>query len=387
MANPYRTKSKKSCLTMKITELLYEAVEKLSVEDFPIISKNIPEKRLEWFEKSIETINTAIDNNRIDNPRFKDLKDTLNRTLELAAEKVVADPYFRAGRYQELPDDLKDIDYFLGLHNSNARMKSVLKLEKKYDHPLLVDYKALLQEALKLATTMEYLKTINYKKEKRSPEEIEAERKQQFHARVAHADVKKIHDLLTEITQDVRAKVLAANIHWLVGIVEGYLRQYNPKDRNTDSYHYYNRNPFARELVGKVITYVNNVEDLKPNYETIIKKEGEKITAEMLEHFIVKNTTKLSAIATAKNNLKDVTILKSETARGVVEGVLKLTFLDNSEFTVDNKVVMSVSKYGKPFYRFPTTFHNVVMPDGTKMKGVSEESMNELFAKSVLINK
>lgn len=381
---------------MKLNELLYEAVEKISESDLPIISKTIqslPEKQKEWLERnlerSIDAINNALDKKSIPNPDFKSLKDSLNRIVEKITEKYVAEKHFYEGKYASLPEIIRyDLQsHVSSLHDVNARLKQVEKLKKKVKHAVLDDYSDLLNEFKKLVNVMDVIKEYVFKKERKTPEEREKEEKEKFKTQVAHEDVKKIYDLLTQITNDVRSKVLAANTSWLIGFVEGYLKQYDQNNKNTSYSIYYKRNPFAMDLMRKVLDFERGVgaqliEILKPNYEEIIKKEAEKITKDMLEHFISKNTKKLSAIASAKNNLKDVKVLRSETARGVVEGTLHLTFTDGSHFTVDNKVVMSFSKYGTPFYRFPTTFHNVVMPDDSKMKGPSEENMINVFAKT-----
>ena len=100
----------------------------------------------------------------------------------------------------------------------------------------------------------------------------------------------------------------------------------------------------------------------------------------MIDNFVHKNTQKLAEILTKKNNLKSVTLRGADTSRGTIEGTLGLDFNDNSSFIVHSKLVFSYSVHGKPFSRYPTTFHSVVFPDGTKMTGrASEQRMKDEF--------
>ncbi len=371
---------------MKLNEILQEAVEKLSLSDFPIISNNISNRHKEYLNRSIATINEALAKKYIANPVFKDTKDSLNRVVEDASQKFIGDKYTNAGKWEDLPELIQhDLPSWVsGLSNVNAALKKIEKFQKTITHKALDDSKAMLLEAMKLVNVVAVLKEYNVKIKRRTPEEREEDSKRDFAARVSHIDVKKIYDLLTEITKEVRAKVLEAKLDMVTRLFENWKAQYDPKNSKTDPYNFFGAfNYFGYLIVSKCVTIQNGrTYVVLPDYREILKKEAISLTDEMLQMFIVKNTKKLSAIATAKNNLKDVNIVKSETARGVVEGTLHLSFNDGSHFTVDNKVVQTFSKYGKPFYRFPTTFHNVVMPDGSKMKGVSEESMNEVFTKA-----
>ena len=77
--------------------------------------------------------------------------------------------------------------------------------------------------------------------------------------------------------------------------------------------------------------------------------------------------------------MQTVKLINASTSRGTVEGTIAFEFNDGSSFTVRNKVVMSYSKYNTPFYRYPTTFHNVKMPDGSTMSQPSEERMLDIF--------
>lgn len=101
----------------------------------------------------------------------------------------------------------------------------------------------------------------------------------------------------------------------------------------------------------------------------------------MQEQFLAKNSRKLKAIVDAKGMklLSDPEILHARASRGVFEGDIRIQFSDRSEFRVTNKIVLKQNRFGTIFNQFPTTFHDVKMPDGSKMGQPSEERMNTIF--------
>lgn len=99
------------------------------------------------------------------------------------------------------------------------------------------------------------------------------------------------------------------------------------------------------------------------------------------EQFISKNEVKLGRIVNTKGNLKTAKILSLHDGSYDYGGEIKFEFEDGSSFIVRNKTVWKVSQLGRPFLQFPTTFHNVIFPDGSKMTGsASEKRMIETFA-------
>jgi hypothetical protein len=117
-------------------------------------------------------------------------------------------------------------------------------------------------------------------------------------------------------------------------------------------------------------------------------EEAKKQRDALETHFMSKNTLKLSQIVDQKGNLEGITELPSRPATvrnglGTIEAGFKFDFTDGSSFTVINKAVQKRSFQGKDFYQFPTTFHQVKMPDGTSLKTPSEEKMVKEFSVAV----
>jgi hypothetical protein len=117
----------------------------------------------------------------------------------------------------------------------------------------------------------------------------------------------------------------------------------------------------------------------KPLAEKFAAQERSDIEAA----FMAKNIRKLSNIVDKKGLTVTITpIGESVIRRSAIEASLKFVFPDSSSFIVLNKVIIN-SRYDrnepKSFYQYPTTFHDVVLADGTKMKFPSEEKMISTF--------
>ncbi len=99
---------------------------------------------------------------------------------------------------------------------------------------------------------------------------------------------------------------------------------------------------------------------------------------------VYKNNAKLVSILEKKGIglSKEPKILSAKASSGVFEGEIRIEFTDGSSFEVRNKIVIKQNQYGTVFNQFPTTFHDVVLPNGNKMPSPSEERMNEIFAQT-----
>ena len=113
---------------------------------------------------------------------------------------------------------------------------------------------------------------------------------------------------------------------------------------------------------------------LKKDYKSIIDKMAKQSAKEAVEGFVLKMKNKLSVIVGSHKMGVDVSGNSSR-------NTISFEFEDKSRFTVQNSIVLSYSVYGKPFYRYPTTFHNVILPSGDKLKNPSEARVKKEFAK------
>jgi len=358
---------------MKVQEIFVEA-ENVSSTNVDFFVQHVNEKQAIRFKNTIEKINNALIADEITNPEFQDAKYVINITFELSFNNAFKEKYMYGGKWETLPKDVyEQLSYvFPGLHTIKSLEKKVAKIKSK--HPAVDDIKKFINAANPIVTAMSYLKTKIVKKVRADVEKEEKEIKHREKL-ASHSDVKRIKELLTQITKNVYEDAIDANKKWLYLVANYVIKKVkeNPKESKMTLFA---KDPFGYHVASLVLDRGKP----KNNYSNILDNEAKKMTDKMMNRFISKNTSKLSEIVVRKNNMKDVTLIDANTSKGTVEGTLKFNFKDKSEFIVHNKVVHSYSKYNTPFYRVPTTFHSVKMPDGSNMKQPSESKMIDVFA-------
>jgi hypothetical protein len=196
----------------------------------------------------------------------------------------------------------------------------------------------------------------------------------------ASEEAKRVYNLLVEMTNGIRAEQKINFIKNLNAVCDRFEKLVASDDMRADEYR--KMNP----IINHAFNVRKGVNTREPNWEEIIEKDAERSVTEIQNMFVYKNTRKLASILTAKGNMNEPEILDLNCNRGMIMGSIKFTFTDGSSFVVDNSIVQSsmpdsLGRYTY-FYRFPTTFHGVVMPDGSKMGQPSEERMNEIFVKA-----
>lgn len=115
-----------------------------------------------------------------------------------------------------------------------------------------------------------------------------------------------------------------------------------------------------------------------------ILKYSTKMAKEIQDSYKHRLYTKLFIILKAKS-LKDVKVIRID-IREFYSALFHFFFEDGSEFTLQSQIVLSTSKLGTMFYRFPNIYQNIIMPDGSKIKKQSEEWMLENFANVTISN-
>ena len=111
---------------------------------------------------------------------------------------------------------------------------------------------------------------------------------------------------------------------------------------------------------------------LKSDYKKILKDTAKQNAKEGVEKFVYKMKMKLSVIVGGRGIGVNVDGNHNR-------NTMSFEFEDGSRFTIQNSIVLSYSIYGKPFYRYPTTFHNVILPNGKKLSNPSEAKIKKEF--------
>jgi hypothetical protein len=364
---------------------IFENAEPLTPEAFPLLSSAIPESRKASLEKLLGLFRKHLEDGELIKSEFNELK-YINRRIEEAVSKLISEPYFHSGKWESLPEHIRDLDTLnVALHTIPGKLKKAEKLQAKGDHKVLQTYIKLMKELLPLSEAQKKLKPMIVAKRTADVKKAE-EKVVRQETLLSHEDVKRVRKVLTDITNKLREETLASNYNYLVKVVERHMAQYDPADPKTSNYGRNARNPFVRGIMNKALEPAKHrePEKLKEDWKDAIKAEAKKMTDDVLDHFINKQTAKLAEILVKKDSLKTIEMKDARAGSGVVEGLLRLTFDDDSAFDVNNKLVWSISKLGKQFYRFPTTFHNVIMADGRQLSGkASENRMKDEFAAEV----
>jgi hypothetical protein len=131
---------------------------------------------------------------------------------------------------------------------------------------------------------------------------------------------------------------------------------------------------------GKESTNYHHPMRLLPTYKKEIRRKADEAADDTQKEFIFKNAKKLGMLVKNKGvAMDDPKIIHLSVGGRGFHGEILFKFDDGSKFTVRNKVVWKQNNYGTVFNQYPTTFHDVVMPDGKPMSMPSEERMNRVF--------
>lgn len=155
-----------------------------------------------------------------------------------------------------------------------------------------------------------------------------------------------------------------------------YIKRRNAKDPSYRGFHAY------------AVLYSHdsqtNTYNLVPDYKEKAAELAHRDATQAREAFVFKNTTRVSLIAKEKGQIPKAKVQEALDGQGVGGFGSKITFrfTDGAVFELRNKTVWKRSSNGIRFAQFPTTFHNVRLPDGSQMSRPSEKRMQEVFAKA-----
>lgn len=363
-----------------INELML--IESKSVPSFPDPEKLRPflkrDYHIEKLKAQKEQIEDAVKNGEVMNTTYKEYKERISRLIDDVFD-TIGDEYYHAGAYKNLPEDYQELKYWGGAVMLKSLTKKMAKLKDK-SLQIYKDLEVLVKLLMPYVEISDYLKDkVVMFKDKKAKEKVErVEKETTLHKQlVAHKDVKKVIDLLKDTATDIRKEFFERNLKWFISFVD----RFNQRKEGT-SYRDI-KDPMTVSILSRIIEtsgpFRDKQEIIKSDYKDILQREAQKMTDEIIDGFIYKNTKKIAYILTKKNNLKTVNISNVRFNAGMVECDITCMFKDTASFRVHNQVVLASSKYGNYFYRYPTTFHNVKMADGSKMAMPSELKMEKNF--------
>lgn len=347
---------------------------------------------------AIDTLARALEAKTIYNAEWKEAKEILSRVFEsdannLASKLMDNNPNKQEGYNQwNAPIDYKN---YSALYTLKSMIKLMEKANQK-EHPFKAEYAQFIdyQKTWLIAVDLiEQTKPfiVMGRKPSEKPSDVYIPPAPSKNAVVT------VRKVLEEIENGFRDKLKEQFFNTYMNVIQVFLKN---RKSNENPYNYAkarNLNSFYYGLIQTYTTYTDMNEiprmnsnwsgdmKLKDGAEAKIKEAADKDGEEAMLQFLEKNIKKIASIVNTKQNngaaLITHKVVSSNYNRGIMESQTIYSFSDNTRFTVDNKVVVKLSTRGRPFYQFPTTFHDVVFKTGQKAAMVSEEDMNEKWAK------
>lgn len=117
---------------------------------------------------------------------------------------------------------------------------------------------------------------------------------------------------------------------------------------------------------------------LRADIDDYIDKRVAQDIYDMFESFLIKQTRKTDDIIKGRP-----IIVNGYVSSGSLECKLNFAFADGSQFDMQCQIVWKVSPLGNPFWQFPTTFHNAIRADGSKVSPASEANMKASFFRDI----
>jgi hypothetical protein len=356
---------------------------------------------LKRFEKIIPLIQDCLEKKEIISTQMTDVKYYGNEFVSQAYKSYVDSPFTYAGKYAEQHMDLQMISTPYEIRSIGSFAKKLAKVAPEAKETAM--YKAayeLTQELSNFFEVFQYLKehTIKASDKKKQEKEAKEEIENTWHKELtSHKDSQVVIGLLKEKATLIEEDIYKSHLQDLQATVKIY--QKKCLEGESDYTKIFEKNISARMTIQSITervydtneNYYSKIRKFKVvhNYQEI-EKEARRYASDIVNHFVYKNASKLSVLLYHKNNLETASINNVSLGRGYVECDIKCEFKDGSEFIANSSVVLSYSKYDKPFYRYPTIFQNVKLPDGSYLSGPSEQKMDEVFAKvntNVVTNK
>ena len=372
---------------MKVQDLLKESAEAPKFDTVKMLkdAEAFSYRRLKALTEVASKIDNALRNGEVISTAFEDIKYEMNIFIEDAFNHFVTKPFFN-GKGQSISQEIYwDIGHVHSVQELKFYAKKLSKASaeaKQFEGwGAMVKFNETFSP---IVTLMQWLKDNKVSASAKKKEASDAKKEESdswMKKYVDHKDVKKVIDILTELTKEKREEIFANEHKYLIGLanlITKYLEE-NPEVKHMKAYTHFSKNPMLSFLFSRMVDEKMN---LTSDWKDFIKKMAQDAADQLIDGFIYKNTGKIAFVIFSKNNMKSVKLENVSIGQGKVECNLNFEFKDNSRFTATSSVVSAVSKNGKWFYRYPTTFHNVVMPDGSKLSGPSEQKMEEVFAVS-----
>lgn len=375
----------------------------MPASDYPIMTSALSPRKQKQFAEAIEALEAGQRKGEIPNAAYTRAKQTLSRCTEYAWQERARKPFSWNREYIESASEeerakLYDMD-------SYPQMNTLAKLTRQADAlgdtAAGVAIRQLLDEARPVFDMIKACKDIAVKKGQ-APKPVTATERYQAPSASGTAMAAILAEL-TDITESARQGIAQALAQRHEKTVETFLasQRAHHEARVVDKPQRFDIFTYARhlgrgkadaQLMDRLTVALDQMRGAdgkktytwKPDGKEIIAQRSIKEAEAICQSYIEKNMSKLAPIVEARGDYAGMQIVGRNVQPGSMTGQLRISFEDGARFDARSQAVMSFSQYGTPFMRYPLTFHNVKLGDGSPMSRPSEQKMNEEFTKAAV---
>lgn len=376
----------------------------MPAEDFPTVIASIKRHRLESFRSAVAVLEAGRDAGGLANARFLEAKDDVSRAVEAAWACEISDKWAGRSGYEADTEERAAIYEVISTgHPAPHLMRSLSRRamavgETEAGRAI----RAMLADLTPLMDLLAHCKTITIK---RTPEALAQNRAIASPMRHVSKDTARhVGYVLDEVIAEARLTLVRSIEARCKHLLEQFLLAKAANDTPAEGvrrpvrfspYEYSvkvargNSSPLVCEILGVLLEETRDKIHgrthwvPRTNHEALGLGIANLKADEMCRAYLERTLHKLCPIIESKGNLKRIEVLGKRISPAGMLAFLRVGFADDSRFDAHTTVVFSVSVRGVAFNRFPLTFHNVVMPDGTSLPNPSEERLNEIFAAPV----
>jgi hypothetical protein len=351
------------------------------------------QRSVEKFHNGVAMLEKGLAEQKMWNTEYETAKYWINQGAEYALSEA-AEPWrelYRQGKRDHYKEG--DPRWNIGYSTSPLHATSYYNKLKKYQsQPEVASYMEVLAEVGQVGEMMKKIKPFIVKGRKPAPPKPDP------WAGIPRADEKQLgaaKQVFENLCQQMKAQALEQHIAFYTSIVMTLEPEKVYKVQSDEFYtlfggakknrYGYTAIPPRARIAMDFMEGANYPEnhDMYPglhqgekmatDWEARVQKRSTEEVEAMFAAFITKQTEKVAAII--KNRAAQVT---GEIA-GTLECTLNFVLSDKSKFEMRCKIVWHVNQQGTQYWQFPTTFHNAVKADGTRITPASELNMKKLF--------
>ena len=359
---------------------------------FQMMHGALPPRRQEQFLEGMEEVLAGVEAGEIQNARFNNAREMFGRLAEIAYRQVFVDPFLYNREYRsQLPEEqrnlLEDMDGYVQTNTAPKMLRQAAALGACAAGEA---GRAVLQEINDGYRLLKQAKAVAVKRRPAAPAPSAREiYSAPAASRTAMGEVSRI---LNELASESRTELVRIFSEAGITKLNRFLskqdemlaagkafspRRYFARGNSVDAAQVQELSRLIQRRTGGGQGYERHPDAIARNRE-----QAEKSADAYNDAFVEKTLSKLAPIIEGRGNFKEIV----EIARGIslksMSARLRVIFEDGANFEARCQMVWSYTHQGTTYCRYPLTFHDVTLADGSRMKQPSEKSMNEEFARN-----